>query len=223
MKSFILALAFVLAGIANHGCELVAAASLYPDHIKEALDRLAEDGKIARGHLEYFQKHGRPPDDVMKKIAEEAVDALGLLFINEEDVKDDMRIGYSVENGTALKESIAKVKAVYKWMGKVKLAEPESRENITADMPIVTMLRVVGSVVRAAQGLEMETSREFEKGTIHKGRPHGGGGLRNLENLRKNSTDRLREMRTKGRRGKKSRKCCADVLYEWSQRGLTRP
>ena len=74
----ILALAIVfLAGIANHGCELVAVASPYPDHIKKALDRLAEDGEIARGHLEHFQKHGRPPDDVMKKITEEAVDALG--------------------------------------------------------------------------------------------------------------------------------------------------
>ena len=160
----ILALALVfLAGIANHGCELVVAASPYPDHIKKALDRLAKDGKIAREHLEHIREHGRPPDDVMKKIAQEAFDALGLLFINEEDAKDDMRIGDSGESGTALKESVAKVEAVYEWMGKVQLAEPESGENITADMPIDHMLRVVGSVVRA-QGLEMETCRKFKKG-----------------------------------------------------------
>ena len=90
----ILALAFVfLTGIANHGCELVAAAAPYPDRIKKALDRLAEDGKIARAHLEHFKEHGRPPDDVMKKIAEEAVDALGLLFINEENRKQQYRDG----------------------------------------------------------------------------------------------------------------------------------
>ena len=87
-----LALAIVLlAGIANHGCELVVAASPYPDHIKKALDRLAKDGKIAREHLEHIREHGRPPDDVMKKISEEAVDALGLLFLTEEDRKQQYR------------------------------------------------------------------------------------------------------------------------------------
>ena len=68
--------------------------------------------------------------------------------------------------------SIAAVRAAFEWIGKVKLAEPESKKENAKGMPIahrpgeVTMQRVVGSVVRA-QGLEMETSREFKKGRTY--------------------------------------------------------
>ena len=52
--------------------------------------------------------------------------------------------------------------------------------------------------------------------TIHKGRPHGGGegGLRNIKILRTNSTDRLREMWTRGRgESQKSPKFCGRHMY----------
>ena len=47
-------------------------------------------------------------------------------------------------------------------------------------------------------------------------RTEGGGGLRNLEILRTNKTDRLREMRTRGREGVQNPENFADILYEWS-------
>ena len=43
-----------------------------------------------------------------------------------------------------------------------------------------------------------------------------GGGLGNLQILLTNSTDRLREMRTRGREDVQNPENFADVLYEWS-------
>ena len=43
-----------------------------------------------------------------------------------------------------------------------------------------------------------------------------GGGLKNCQILRTNSTDRLREMRTRGREGVKNPENFANVLYKWS-------
>ena len=52
-------------------------------------------------------------------------------------------------------------------------------------------------------------------GAIHKGRPHQGGrGLKNLQILWTNSTDRLREMRTREREGVQKSLIFADVLVE---------
>ena len=51
-------------------------------------------------------------------------------------------------------------------------------------------------------------------------RTEGGGGLRNLPILRTNSTDRLREMRTRGREGVQKSQNFADVLYVWSHRWM---
>ena len=45
-------------------------------------------------------------------------------------------------------------------------------------------------------------------------RTEGGGGLRNLPILRTNSTDRLREMRTRGREGVQISQNFADVLFD---------
>ena len=56
----------------------------------------------------------------------------------------------------------------------------------------------------------------YKLGTIKKGRPHGGGWSRNLKILRTNSTDRLREMRTRGREGVQNPENITDVLHEWS-------
>ena len=58
---------------------------------------------------------------------------------------------------------------------------------------------------------------KINNGTIHKGRPHGGG-LRNLQILRTNSTDRMLEMRIRGREGVQNPENYADILYEWSLR-----
>ena len=56
----------------------------------------------------------------------------------------------------------------------------------------------------------------YKLGTIKKGRPHRGGWSRNLQILRTNSTDRLREMRTRGREGVQNPENITDVLHEWS-------
>ena len=48
----------------------------------------------------------------------------------------------------------------------------------------------------------------------------GGGGLINLQTLGTNITERLREMRTRGREGVKNPKIFADILYQWSPRAL---
>ena len=55
----------------------------------------------------------------------------------------------------------------------------------------------------------------YKLGTIQKGRPHRGG-ARNLQILRTYSTDRLREMRTRGREGVRNPENFTDVLHEWS-------
>ena len=58
--------------------------------------------------------------------------------------------------------------------------------------------------VRKSDGIGKKFARRGQEkvlGAIHKGRPHGGGGFKNWSILRTNSTDRLREMRTRGRGG----------------------
>ena len=78
--------------------------------------------------------------------------------------------------------------------------------------------RVLSRVKRARRGyLVASLPRSLTAyGIIHKGRLHRGGrgGLRNLQILWTNSTDRLREMQTRGREGVQNPKKFADVLYE---------
>ena len=47
-------------------------------------------------------------------------------------------------------------------------------------------------------------------------RTEGGGGLRNLQILMTNSTDRSCDMRRRGREGVENPKNFVDILYEWS-------